>query len=55
MRRRQDDDEDEIRNQDELDAQAETLYNEQQIREKIVDDMYGVGGVEPDPEDLLYD
>jgi len=54
MRRRQDDDEDEIRNQAELDAQAEALHNEQQVRERIVDEMYGVGGVEPDPEDLLY-
>lgn len=54
MKRRHDEDDD-LRKQDELDAQAEALYAETQLKERIADDMYGVGGVEPDPEDLLYD
>jgi len=54
MKRRQDE-EDDFRSQAELDAQAEILNEEQQLREKAIDDMYGAGGVEPDPEDLLYD
>lgn len=53
--KRVDEEDDEIRNQEKLDAEAEILYAEHQLKEKIADELYGVGGVEPDPEDLLYD
>jgi len=49
MKRKHDEDDDTC-SQEKLDAEAEQL-----IKEKIADDMYGAGGVEPDPEDLLYD
>jgi hypothetical protein len=46
---------DEEENQDALDAQADALLAEQEVREMTDDDRFGVGGVEPDPEDMLYE
>jgi len=45
---------DEVQEQEKLDAEAEYLHAEQLEREKFWDAKFGVGGEEPDPDEVLY-